>query len=260
MSTEPPTVLMPDTVPLAQREAWLLAGRLYRKAPVGWTVVGGQMVQFHGWRTGASPTRTTVDLDAGIATRANPDAFRILSAIIQELGLQPIHHLSGIEHRWWKQLEDGGHLQVDLLLPSGLGRRGRPSANGRPGVQSHGVQWATDLTRRWRLQIEGRNMIVPVPSLLGAVVAKASALLNSSDQNPGRHLSDIEFLASAATRQDLSEPLTVRQAARVLAAIDRIRRPTTETIRLKMAMERATVRMSSLQAPPGWTENLTDRP
>lgn len=35
MSTEPPTVLMPDTVPLAQREAWLLAGRLYRKAPVG---------------------------------------------------------------------------------------------------------------------------------------------------------------------------------------------------------------------------------
>lgn len=233
-----PIVVMPSSVQLAQREAWLLAGALYQRVPDGWTIVGGQMVQFHGWRTGTVPTRTTTDLDAGIAARANPSAFRILSAALQDLGLQPVLHPTGVEHRWYRLLEGGGQVQVDLLLPSGLGDRGRPSANGRPGVQSRGVQWATDLSRRWLLEVEGQQLVVPVPSLLGAVVAKASALLNVSDRDPDRHLSDIVFLAGVATRTDLSEPLTARQAKRVVEALDRIGRPGTEAVRLRMAMER----------------------
>lgn len=96
---------------------------------------------------------------------------------------------------------------MDLLLPSGLGVRARPSVNARPGVQSRGVQWATDLSRMWGLDV-GRDVLeVPVPSLLGAVVAKASALLNTSDHDPERHLSDLVFLAEVATREDLAEPL-----------------------------------------------------
>lgn len=53
-----------------------------------------------------------------------------------------------------------------------------------------------------------------------------------------RHLSDIVFLAGVATRADLSEPLTARQAKRVVEALDRIGRPGTEVVRLRMAMER----------------------
>ena len=67
MSIPLPLVVMPQVVPPAQREAWLLAGSLYERVPDGWTIVGGQMVQFHGWRTATIPTRTTTDLDAGIA-------------------------------------------------------------------------------------------------------------------------------------------------------------------------------------------------
>lgn len=232
------SVVMPRDVPSAQREAWLLAGRLYERVPDGWTIVGGQMVQFHAWRTGRVPIRATTDLDAAIAARTNPSAFRIMSAAIQELGLEPVLHPSGIEHRRQRRLDDGGLVQVDLLLPAGIGDRGQPSVNGRPGVQSHGVQWATDMSQLWRLDFENEKMLVPVPSLLGAVVTKASALLNASDRDPGRHLSDIAFLADLATRAELLEPLTTRQASRVLEALVRIERPGPEVRRLKMAMER----------------------
>lgn len=229
---------MPGRTPQPQREAWLLAGRLRERVPQGWTIIGGQMVQFHGWRAGITPTRTTTDLDAGIAARTNPSAFHELSAAVQELGLQPTLHPTGIEHRWYRELDNGGTVQVDLLLPSGLGERSQPSANGRPGVQSRGVQWATEMSRPWHLTIDGQYWEVPVPSLLGAVVAKSSALLNPSDRNPDRHLSDLAFLAGVATLADLSEPLTVKQATRVLQALDRVTNPGTAVLRLKMAMQR----------------------
>ncbi len=88
----------------------------------------------------------------------------------------------------------------------------------------------------WGLDV-GRDVLeVPVPSLLGAVVAKASALLNTSDHDPERHLSDLVFLAEVATREDLAEPLTVRQAQRVLEAIGQIRRPGASIARLSMAV------------------------
>lgn len=99
--------------------------------------------------------------------------------------------------------------------------------------------WATDRSRLWRLEVHGIRQVVPVPSLLGAVVAKASALLNASDRDPRRHLSDLAFLAEVATRADLAESLTPRQASRVLEALDRIDRPGTEVARLRMAVERA---------------------
>ena len=44
MSPDPPMVRKPATELPTQREAWLLAGALYRLVPEGWTVVGGQMI------------------------------------------------------------------------------------------------------------------------------------------------------------------------------------------------------------------------
>lgn len=232
-------VHMPRHVHSAQREAWLLAGKLHQQVPDGWTVIGGQMVQFHGWRRGTAPNRTTTDLDAGVAARANPQGFQTLSGVLQELGLKPVPHPSGIEHRWQKEAVGGGRVQVDLLLPSGLGDRVPPSINGRPGVQSRGVQWATEMSQPWQLEVDGQQLVVPVPSLLGAILAKASALRNSNDVDFGRHLSDISFLARVATPDDLVQPLTPRQVSRVLDAIDRIGSPDVTLKRLRMALERS---------------------
>lgn len=231
-----PVVVMPDHVRGAHREAWLLAQELRTRVPAGWTVVGGQMAQFHAWRTGVTPTRTTTDLDAAISARSHPDHFRLISATLQALGLTPSHHPSGLEHRWSRPTEDGGRLQVDLLLPSNLGEPGPRSANNRPGVQSRGAQWATDMSQDWLLTIGDRQAAVPVPSLMGALVAKASALRNSGDNDPGRHLDDLALLAAIATRDDLLEPVTARQATRVLDALDRLPVETVEVERLRMVM------------------------
>ncbi len=105
-------------------------------------------------------------------------------------------------------------------------------------MESRGVQWATDLSRSWSLDMGGEVVEVPVPSLLGAVVAKASALLNASDHDPVRHLSDLVFLAEVATRADLAEPLSVRQAERVLGAVGQIGRTGASIPRLSMAVRR----------------------
>ena len=78
MNDPRPVVVMPEATPPPQREAWLLAGRLQEQVPKGWTIIGGQMAQFHGWRAGVTPTRTTTDLDAGVAARANAAAFHDL--------------------------------------------------------------------------------------------------------------------------------------------------------------------------------------
>ena len=120
----------------------------------------------------------------------------------------------------------------------GWGGRAQRSVNQRPGVQSRGVQWATGLSRSWSLDMGGEVFEVPVPSLLGAVVAKASALLNACDHDPERHLSDLVFLTEVATRTDVAEPLTVRQAERGLGAVGQIRLPGASIARLSMAVRR----------------------
>lgn len=71
------------------------------------------------------------------------------------------------------------------------------------------------------------------------MLAKASALLNSNDPDPDRHLSDIVVLAGIATRAELLEPLRPRQARRVLEATDRVEGRTIEIERLRVAMDRA---------------------
>lgn len=238
MSESSSVIRMPEDVPAAQREAWILAGTLREIVPDGWTVVGGQMVQFHGWRTGTTPVRTTTDLDAAIAARAHPRGFHLLSAALQDLGLSPVNHPSGVEHRWQKQGAQSGVVQVDLLLPSGLGDRAGRSVNGSPGFESRGVQWATDMSRLWRLAVDDQRLVVPVPTLLGSVLAKASAVRNAGDRDRDRHLSDIRFLAGLATRQELGAPLTPRQATRVLNALDLMRSPGNDVAALRMAMER----------------------
>ena len=62
-------VLVPADVPPVQQEVWRLAGRLFARHPSGWTIVGGQMMQFHGWRTGVPPMRAAVTSGLALAPR-----------------------------------------------------------------------------------------------------------------------------------------------------------------------------------------------
>lgn len=183
--------------------------------------------------------RTTVDLDTVIAARSHPHAFGTISEALQEMGFLPVAHISGIEHRWHRELATGGKVQVDILLPTNLGRRAPTSINGRPGVPSKGAQWASDMSRLWRLRTGAAEIVVPVPTLVGSVIAKSSALLNSNDRDPSRHLSDLAFLIELATFDDLRQPVSRPQAHRVIQALNRLGRESTAITRMRMAMERS---------------------
>ncbi|MFT3877098.1 MAG: hypothetical protein QM708_11850 [Propioniciclava sp.] len=234
------SVQIPASVPAVQREVWQLAGRLFAEVPNGWTIVGGQMVQFHGWRMGVVPGRVTTDLDAGIAARSHPDAFPVLTAALQDLGLRAVQHDSGIEHRWVRDSETqpGASIQIDVLLPSNLGQRARRSINGAPGVQSRGVQWATDLSEVHSVRVGQDVFEVPVPGLVGALVAKASALLNSSDVRPRRHLDDLSFLCGLARPSDFRVELAASQRARLEQALRRLSADAPGVAMVRLALER----------------------
>lgn len=236
-------VAMPPDMPGVQQEAWLLAGRLFAAHPEGWTIVGGQMVQFHGWRSGTLPARVTTDLDAAIAARSHPDAFFTLTAALQDLGFRAVQHDSGIEHRWVRgsELQPGAAIQVDVLLPSNLGGRSRRSANGATGFQSRGVQWATDLSEIWSAQVGDQVFEVPVPGLAGALLAKASALLNSSDARPGRHREDLEFLCAIARPADFRVQLSTAQRQRLEEGLKSLHRDSPGLLMVRTALSRPAV-------------------
>lgn len=233
-------VEVPAGVSPVQREVWQLAGRLYARHTNGWTIVGGQMVQFHGWRTGTLPTRVTTDLDAGIAARSHPGVFPSLTGALQDLGFRAVQHDSGIEHRWVRpsELQSGATIQVDVVLPSNLGPRARRSANGAPGIQSHGVQWATELSEVHSVQVRSDVFEVPVPGLAGALLAKASALLNSSDVRPRRHVDDLLFLCGLARPSDFRVVLTAPQRARLGWALGRLPADAPGVAMIRLALER----------------------
>ena len=203
-----------------QAEAWLVAGGLGRKHPDNWTVVGGQMVQYHAWARGRPPSRQTNDMDCGVAARADSKLFARLTESLQTMGFQPVLHEAAHEYSWRRpsQRLASATVQVDLLLPTGLAADRHLSSTGSTGFASAGVQQATDRSERRQLRIEGIDLHVNVPSLLGAMVAKAAAVKTSGGR-PGRHMADLQLLCELAEPEDLSGPLRAKELAMVENAL-----------------------------------------
>lgn len=233
------TIIIPDSTPAPIKETWEVIGEIHRKLPADWTVVGGQMVQFHAWRTRTPPTRATTDLDIGLAVRQNPNIFPLVTTILEEAGFVPIQHDSGIEYRWVKQsiTSPTAKLQIDILLPTSLGAHSKTSVNYKQGIESHGIEWATQMSTQWKMACGDKQLTANVPTLMGAILAKSSALDNSGDSYKQRHLDDVAFLSDIATNDDLLVPLTPRQADRINRTLRQI--PSSDGIRrLQMALTR----------------------
>ncbi|QIK73276.1 hypothetical protein G7070_14680 [Propioniciclava coleopterorum] len=221
-------VVVPSTTPDVQAEAWQAVGELYRRLPGGWVVVGGQMVQFHCWRAGVAPPRATLDIDLGLATRPEPSIFPRLTGELEAMGFRPVLHDSEIEYRWVRPSQAAPALpvQFDVLLPSNLGQHAPRSVNGRRGLESRGIEWVTRTRQTHEVCVGGSTFTVPVPHLLGAMVAKSSALLNTADRYKGRHLEDLALLCDLATVADLRRPLTAKERDRLGRALARCEQTT----------------------------------
>lgn len=215
-------VKIPASATPVQVEAWRVAGDLSRLMPTGWVVVGGQMVQFHGWRTGNDPERTTTDLDVALAIRSDRFALREATRHLQEAGFSPMQHDSGIEYRWTRasQMVEGAKVQVDILLPRNLGERYPRSITGADGFESAGVQWATEDACAYDIDVAGELFTIPVPDLVGAILAKSAAILHESTSHGRRHSRDLAFLCRIATRGDLARRVSGAQRDRIARALE----------------------------------------
>lgn len=212
-------VIAPTLLP-AHEQSWHALLELGRRVPGGWTVIGGQMTHLHAWERGGITARPTVDGDAGLDVRADPDVARRLTQALTDMGFIPrTTSPDGPQVRWARDA-----ATVDVLVPAATGAA-RLDVAGRPILASHGVQQALDRTTPVRLRVGAVEGFVPRPRLMGSLVAKAAALAND-DPRPARHLHDFAVLLHLLRSRDLDlDPLTPRDLHHLRPALQRLDDP-----------------------------------
>lgn len=144
-----------------------------------WTLIGGLMVGVHLAANDRQPIRLTKDVDLLIDARAvvAPPRLEQAASTLVELGFKPEAHPNEagetVCHRFARDT-----VKVDLLAPEGLQPTSR-SLTTVPGARTIQAPGGTQALRRSSI-VEIRSgaatAAVRIPSLLGALIAKACAL------------------------------------------------------------------------------------
>ena len=207
----------------AQAEAWHALFEVYKAHPKGWTLVGGQMVHSLCWEREVNPPRPTQDADAVLDIRARPTMLFDFTKTLIHLGYTSagespsiLEGVKGMQHRWVKD-----DAQIDVLIPRFLGERAdnRTGVTGGRTIAAPGGQGALDRSEVIDVDVAGVTGNVVRPTLQGAIIAKASAMLIGEGAKADRHLNDLSILASLVTRGDrVGANVTRNEVARVRAA------------------------------------------
>ncbi len=178
-----------------------LAGRL---APMPWALIGGQMVSLHAFHGQVAWPRVTRDIDMLANMEVLQSNLVACTVVLGELGLRVRTDSSGAAYRFSDHdTPFRGSLVVDLLAPD---HRKRPAAlrtvDGRTIEIAGGTQ---ALQRVGTFEVhttDGRVAVVPVPSLLGAIVLKAAAWAADA-RDRQRHAQDVALLVSLIDDPDV---------------------------------------------------------
>ena len=179
---------------------WKLLIEMQADLDVKWTLIGAQMVQLHGFRLRRTPTRPSRDADVLVECRLVAGT-KLVSAWLLERGLE-LDGMSpdGIGHRFVL-----GNVSIDVLAPDHLGERASlvtlPPAR---TVQVPGGRRALASSCDFDVRSRNKTGIIPAPSLAGALVAKARAVV--VDDLPKAQRRDLAFLLSLASLE-MSEVL-----------------------------------------------------
>ena len=181
------------------------------------------MVHSLCWEREANPPRPTQDADAVLDIRAHPTMLFDFTKTLTDLGYKSagespsiLEGMKGVQHRWVK-----GEAQIDVLIPRFLGERAdnRTGVTGGRTIAAPGGQGALNRSEVIEVAVAGVIGTVIRPTLQGAIIAKASAMLIGEGAKAERHLNDMSILASLVTRGDrVGENVTRTEAARVRAA------------------------------------------
>jgi len=177
----------------AELALWRATAELATILPRGsWTLVGAQMVFLLAYEHGLPIGRTSGDVDVMIDVRALTGATQMASTTLERLGyeLDPPSP-DGLAHRFRR-----ADAVVDVLAPDGVGPRASllTIPPGRTIAVAGGSQ-ALERSRQVPVLLEGREVELPCPSLLGAILIKARAVDVAHD--PDKHRRDFALLLAA---------------------------------------------------------------
>jgi hypothetical protein len=174
----------------AELGLWRATAELATALPKGsWTLVGAQMVFLLAYEHDLPIGRTSGDVDLMMDVRALTGATQEASTTLERLGyeLDPPSP-DGRAHRFRR-----GDDVVDVLAPDGAGARASllTIPPGRTIAVAGGTQ-ALERSRPVPVLLEGRQIELPCPSVLGAILIKARAVDVAED--PEKHRRDLALL------------------------------------------------------------------
>lgn len=212
----------------AQEAGWHALMDLYEAIPEGWALVGGQLVHLWCAERQTFVARPTDDADAVLDVREHPGIHYQVTAVLQRMGFTPETNSDGVQHRWVKD-----KAVIDLPIPRHLGEIAsrRPGAGGGRTIATPGAQKVLNRTEVVQVQVGDRVGGIPRPTLLGAIIGKASAYTVALDSNRERHPGDLVVLASMLRPGDVrTHPMDGLELKRVANAVGHARdKPTTWT-------------------------------
>lgn len=201
------------TLPGHDNALWLVLIELTELRPGEWTLIGGQMVFLHATEHGVTPPRVSTDLDVLVNARVVSGGIREFVRAIEERGFVLVGASpEGLAHRY-----DRDGVSIDVLAPEGLGPRTDLTTT-PPGrtLQVPGGTQALERTELVPVEFGTSRGLVPRPSLLGAIVAKAVAV--DVDDLPDAQRLDLALLLSLVDDPvATTELLTVKDRRRLRA-------------------------------------------
>jgi hypothetical protein len=215
-----PVLLLSMTPP--QEEGWRVLLDLYEAFPVGWCIIGGQMVWLLAHEHGVDPIRATEDVDVAVDIRADQQLIMRLCSWLEdrEFSLDGIS-ADSIGHRYVSNAYRGpGKVAFDILAPENVGERANLTTSPPARtVSAPGSRDALDAAESLEVILGGRSGHVLRPSLLSAILAKAAATTIPVRGNPERDWIDLAFLLSLIPDPVSSAAqLTNRQRRKLRAA------------------------------------------
>lgn len=158
-----------------------------------WSLIGGLMVQLHGFELGGA-VRPTADIDILGDARRRPGATERIAAAVLERGGEMAMPPMGNERLGFRFELDGETIEV--LGPDGLGREARTIGR-HVTFQVPGGTQALLRTEVVPVSLDGEPLVaVRRPSLLGAILIKARVVAKRRDRKHGSDRQDVVRLLS----------------------------------------------------------------
>lgn len=190
-----------------EQATWEALIRLCQRRPEGWTLIGAQMVTLHAKENGLPALRVSRDLDVLADVRVMSNATAQMSKALIEDGFELVEpSLSGIAHKFVK-----GDAIIDILAPDGLGPKTKVFTS-RPlrTVSVPGGSQALKRSSKIAVELDGLEVKVPRPDLLGAILLKTRAV--GVDDEPEVQRQDLALLCCMVKDpRELAQQLTATE-------------------------------------------------